>query len=228
MVDLMKSIFFIFSLIMTVLFFVEAPAMELIVAYENKEQPPYYMGNTTNITNKPGVAVEMIQNLGSTINGLDLKLKRMPWKRCKKAIKHNKVHGIFNASYKKSRLELGWYPTTDKTHRGPVDISRRITNISYSFYKLKGTDIGWNGKNYNYIKGTIGAPLGYSIVGDIRKKGGTVYERPSTIDVIEMLLHKRYSVVALQDVTAASLIKSIPDKYNHIERITPPIADWLC
>jgi len=125
-------------------------ATELTIAYEDKEQPPYYMGNSQDVlTANPGVAVEMIKMLEKKIPDLKVKFVRYPWKRCLAGLGKNSVDGIFNSSYKEDRLDVGWYPTVDKTHKGQPDTKRRLCTMTYSLYALKGVNIGWDGKKFN-------------------------------------------------------------------------------
>ncbi len=49
---------------------VNALSEEIIVAYENREQPPYYLGYTTKIPSMPGIAVEMVMRLEKRIANL--------------------------------------------------------------------------------------------------------------------------------------------------------------
>jgi len=142
----MNKIILVFCAVLLVSTAINANGIQLTIAYEDKEQPPYYMGNTHEILDeKPGAAVEMVMMLSHIIEGVEIKLVRFPWKRCLYSLKGNTVDGIFNASYKKKRLEFGWYPTINRMHDGPVDTSRRITKISYSFYTLKNTQAEWDG-----------------------------------------------------------------------------------
>ena len=198
-------------------------SIELMISYENKEQPPFYMGNTDEVLEKPGVAVEMVKMLEDAIPGLKITLKRTPWKRCISELSDNKVDGIFNASFKESRLVVGRYPTIDNTPYGKVDSTRRITTISYSMYRLKGSGINWNGKFFTNLEDVIGAPFGYSIVEDLRKKGVAVEEAPSSRMNLDKLLSNRVQAVVLQDVTADDIIRR-HSKYSNVEKVNPPVA----
>jgi polar amino acid transport system substrate-binding protein len=198
-------------------------AVELTFAFEDKEQPPYYMGNSLFVKeNNPGVSVEIIKMLGEMIDGLEIKLIRCPWKRCLYSLQNNSIDGVFNASYKQKRLDFGWYPTIDEELEGIVDTSKRITFLTYSFYKLKNTNVEWDGQTISNVqRKAIGAPFGYSIVGDLQKKGFTVEESPSTKSNLERLVLNRVDVVALQDVTADSIIQSNPKIFANIEKMQP-------
>ncbi|MDM8517391.1 hypothetical protein QUF76_14430 [Desulfobacterales bacterium HSG16] len=124
----MKNHFFGICLFVLMCVFVplQVSAVQMVISYEDKEQPPYYMGNSETILEKPGVAVEMIQILEKKIDGLKITLRRTPWKRCTFELGTNSVDGIFNASYKKKRLKIGWYPTTDKTLRAEIILGTPI------------------------------------------------------------------------------------------------------
>lgn len=220
-----KQMIKIASFFILLVFSLNAHAVELTLSCEDKEQPPYYMGNTEKVLeNKPGVAVEMVLMLENKVDDLTVRLRRTPWRRCKQELKYNRVDGIFNASYKKERLKIGCYPTTDGKPGGPVDISRRITKISYSLYARKDTRINWNGEDISAVEQTVGAPLGYSIVGDLEKAGVSVEEAPSTKMNLKKVLWKRIAAAALQDVTADSIIKSSPSLYQNIRKLEPPLA----
>ena len=203
---------------------INVDAVKLTIAYENTEQPPYYLGVTTAVPeNNPGVVVEMIRLLEKRIDGVEIQFIRRPWARCLKELEMDKVQGIFNSSYKKSRLKAGWYPTLDKTLEGPVDPSCRITNISYSFYALKDTYLGWNGSNYEILTGAVGAPFAFSIVDDLQKKGVDVIDAYTTETNFQRLLNKRLIAVALQDVTGDAKLKANKSEYGKIEKLFPPI-----
>jgi len=198
-------------------------AVEITFAYEDKEQPPYYMGNSLLVPDEnPGISVDIMKKLDEMIDGLEIKLIRCPWTRCLHTLKSNIISGAFNASYKQERLNFGRYPTLDNEREGPADISKRITFLTYSFYKLKGTNVEWDGKIINNAESrTIGAPFGYSVVGDLRKKGFDVDVSYGTKSNLERLALRRVDLAALHDVTADSIIKSNPKSFENIEKLRP-------
>lgn len=197
----------------------------LTIAYEDKEQPPYYMGNTHEVlASKPGVAVEMVQALATKIPEIQIRLVRMPWARCLAGLATNTWDGIFNASYSRDRLSIGWYPTTDGSHAGPVDESKRITTIAYSLYARKDSNLEWNGRILVGSPKELAAPQGYSIVADLKNLGIGVIEVPGTTNIMSMMAAGRVAGAALQDITADSIIRKNPATYAAIKKIEPPLV----
>lgn len=189
------------------------------VAYEDKVQFPYYMGETSKVlAEKPGAAVELIQLIESKIPGVKVVLKRCPWMRCLKDMENGKVDGAFNASFKESRLKFGAYPWKADS----VDADRRLTTIAYFFYKKKGTDFSWDGKKISSNKSSVGAPAGYSIVGDLKKMGVKVSEAASSQTNLKKLLSGRVSAVALQEVTGDYYINK-DAQFSDIEKVQPAL-----
>lgn len=218
----MKKIFSLIIMVMLVgmLF---SQKVVLRVAYEDKEQPPYYMVNSSEVPKvNPGISVETVQLLAKYIPELEIEFQRFPWRRCTYLLGQNAVDAIFNSSYVPDRLELGWYPTKDKTHRGEVDTSRRITTIAYNFYTLKDSGFKWDG-DFSKITDTIGAPLGYSIVGDLNKVGIKTEEAPDSNTNLAKLNAKRLNAVVLQDVTADAILQNNP-QFSNIVKLEPPVV----
>ncbi len=201
-------------------------AVQLTIAYENKAQPPYYMGHNDSVPKlEPGITVEMVQLLSQSIPGLEIKLLRRPWARCLKELGANSVDGIFNASYKPKRLRIGWYPTTDGTHTGPLDTSRRTRTSTYSLYILKGSSLSWDGLNFLNLKNSkIAAPLGYSIVEDLENKGITVIKSRKSSMTFELLIRRRVEGVVVQEVTGDAILQSNPIEYQRIVKVAPTIV----
>lgn len=217
-----KLSIFLWLLYLTTLF---GQNITIRIAYEDKEQPPYYMLNSTIIPREnPGVAVEIVSMLSQYIPGLEIELVRMPWKRCTYSLGENAVDGIFNSSYVKERLGIGYYPTINNKPDGPVDKERRLATIAYHFYSLKDNGFKWNG-NYNEIKQIVGAPSGYSIITDLKNKNINIEEAPDSKSNLLKILKGRISAAALQDVTADDIIRSDPKTFKKIVKHPQPIAE---
>lgn len=202
-----------------------AQPVTMTIAYEDKAQPPYYLGDANEVPEtRPGVAVEMVKALESKVPGLRIRLTRAPWKRCTTELGSGAYDGIFNASYHPDRLSIGRYPTLDGTRTGAVDPSKRITTISYALYVLKTSKATWDGRSFRDLEGLVGAPLGYSIVGDLRALGVTVHEVPGTRNALDMVISGRIAGAALQEVSADALIRAFPDRYGRLRKAPKLIA----
>jgi polar amino acid transport system substrate-binding protein len=189
----------------------------LRVAYEDKEQPPYYLGVGTAIpSSKPGISVDIVKMLEKKIPQLKIDFVRVPWARCTAGLGTNTYDAIFNSSYTPDRLSIGWYPTTNNRHDGPVDTSKRITTIQYSLYTLDTTKLSWDGKAFSDPTVLLGAPAGYSIVNDLKKIGMAVHESPASTNALDMLLAGRFPGAVLQDVTADAIIAKNTQKFSKI------------
>jgi polar amino acid transport system substrate-binding protein len=194
-----------------------AEKIDFIISYENKNQSPYYRGSGTLTPLKnPGITVEIMEIVAKKLN-LNLKYKRAPWKRVLINLKTNKVQGIFKASFKEERKEIGHYPLKgDK-----IDTRRSIERLSYSLYGLKNNKI-WDGKNLKSIKGTIGALRGYAIVKDLTNKGLLVQEVDSTKSLFQMLKSGRIDYAAHLSIVGNNTIKN-NKLFKQIKEFSPPL-----
>lgn len=199
-----------------------AQTVTFTVAYEDKAQPPYYMAEGSGVPDElPGVAVEMVQMLEAKIPNLKVRLVRYPWKRCLDQLEKGAVDAIFNASHLKERERIGAYPMK----AGAVDPSRRMTTIAYSLYTLPSTRLTWDGARFGNADNAIfGAPLGYSIVKDLREKRVELQETMSSDALLKQLLAGRIHAAVMQDVTADALIANDPARLGIIRKHELPVA----
>jgi polar amino acid transport system substrate-binding protein len=201
--------------------FTQAYSMELIFACEDKQDFPNNMGNTDQVLNEnPGMAIEAVRILEEKLD-VKIVIKRFPWKRCLDQLEKGKLDGAFLASYKEERKQYGKFPEKD----GNIDPSRRFTTTTYSLYRLKGSDVGFDGTNFINITGKVGAPLGYSIVDDLKKKGLTVDESPSTQNDFQKMIKGRLQAVAALQLTGDYYLKADNELNQKIEKVTPSIVE---
>ncbi len=215
-------------LVLTVVFSTPAFAGSVVLRalYEDKEQPPYYLAAGETIPDKPGIAVEMVSMLEEYVPGLVVEFSRAPWTRCLATLESGEADAIFNSSYNEGRLKAGRYPTLDGTPNGKPDTEKRITTIAYHLYKTAGSDIAWNGKEIAGLGSSkVGAILGYSIIGDLKKLNVSVNEvAAGTPAILKMLVAGRFPAAALQDVTADALIASTPEYAEKLVKDERPIV----
>lgn len=207
------STFFIFS---------QTKVTDLVFVYEDKEVFPGYLGNSDKIDySKPGMAVDGFLML-EKILPVKISFKRMPWKRCLESeLKNGTVDGAFLASYKKEREVFGRYPTTKD---GKIDESRRWETSVYVFYKLSGSKVSWDGNKIFNLVNPIGAPQGYSIIGDIEKMGYKVDTSEKTFSDFQKLINKRIDLAAELESQGDYVLENNPKISQEIEKIPVPIA----
>lgn len=124
----------------------------------------------------------------------------------------------FFSSFVRERLEMGVYPGSGPT----ADPALRIATISYSLYRSKGSAVGWDGSVFSGLSESIGAVLGYSVVGELKKMGVDVYEVGSAEQGFRMLAKEHLSGLVLQTITGNQMLKS--PEYSGFERVDPPIV----
>ena len=192
--------------------------VEILLAYEDTALPPFYLGEGEVIPEKPGIAVDILKRVDSRLDEISISFRRKPWERCKFELKKGKVDGIFPASFKPARMEIGVYPMA----AGTVDRSSSLVSLSYYFYVMKGTNHLWDGGNF-YVNGRIGVPTGYSVASDLKRKGYLIDDTAATTkQTLMKLAGGRVQAVAAQDVTADPIIRKEPE-FSNIVKLSPAI-----
>lgn len=190
----------------------------LRAAFEDRAQPPYYMGETAAVeADMPGVSIELVRLAAKEV-GMEVEFVRMPWVRCLKSLQKGEVDITFNSSFKEDRLEFGVYPMAG----GKPDPARRIATLTYSLYRLKDSPVGFDGKAITGLVGPVAAQSGYSIIDDLRKMGVATEDAHASITNFRKLASKRVFAVAAQDVNGDSLLAS--GEFPTVEKVTPPLV----
>jgi len=212
---------YILSIVMLVIVAIALNAQSLVFVTQDKPDFPNVMGEGLQFpATNPGVSVELVRLLEKELK-LAIEIKRFPWARCLETeLKNGTADGAFIASYKKEREEFGKYPTNAD---GSVDTSKRVTTLSYSFFKLKNNAWTWDGKTLTGLSGSVGVPGGYSIADDLTKMGATVIANGSTELNFRNLLAGRLALVATIDEDGDYILKK-PEFVGKIEKITTPIV----
>lgn len=193
-------------------------ADEIVFCTENKQQPPLLIGDSDVFDEEyPGVSVELVRIAARQV-GLTPIIIRAPWRRCLMTLQSNNVDGVFNGSFKAERQKMGRYPMRD----GVVDPTRRLTTISYSLYRQKGSKLDWDGTGITNLSGTIGVPMGYSIVNDLNKMGIQIEESHNTTFIFKKLQSGRVAGAAVQTLTGDALMAT--GQYPAIEKIERPLV----
>jgi polar amino acid transport system substrate-binding protein len=120
-------------------------------------------------------------------------------------------------------MKIGAYPMKN----GEIDSSRRITTISYFLYKNKSTPIQWDddSKKILHLKGKVCAPLGYSIVNNLKNWGIPVIEKTRCYDCFALVSLKNplVSCVATLEFDGDSYLHMDDNRIKNIEKVNPPL-----
>lgn len=195
-----------------------SPSKTITLAYSDVESFPFQMGNGNDIASPPGLSINILEEVAQILN-ININYVRLPGKRVLSQIRVNQVDGGFIFSYSKERAMFANYPM----HNQRVDRTFRITTLDYSFYKLKGQKIDWDGVTLNpLVRKPTGAHGGFSITNILKEKKIDTLEIESTEKLFEMLTKKRLAVIAIQNNIASSYI----DENNspNFQKLTPPIS----
>ncbi len=204
----------------SVLFSVQSgDAKTLVWVTDDTPGGNYIIGGGTSFQQeKPGIEIELYKMVGERL-GLDIQFKRLPWKMCLQQIELNQVEGVFPASFKAQRMEIGVYPMKD----GNVDSTRKTRDNAYFLYKLKSSQLSWDGQTFSNHTGIIAAPLGWAIVEDLKKMNVNVKEVPihkASPDLI--VLNRVEGFVCLESVFDGYIKRDL-QKYQDIIKVLPVI-----
>ncbi|HAT40863.1 MAG TPA: amino acid ABC transporter [Rheinheimera sp.] len=138
-------------------------ATTLKFCYEDKQLRPYYFGNSADVpADMPGATIEHLRLLVSKVPGLQLELRRLPWKRCLQQLQQGEVDALI-ASYAKERETLGHYPKSASDPAGPPDSSRAFSAHQTCLVSKPGVSWRWDGQKFSGIdQVVIARPLGYA------------------------------------------------------------------
>lgn len=173
------------------------------LAYSTTESAPYQLGTGYEISNPPGVSVEIIQQAATNL-GLTIVLERLPNRRVLFHLKKGDVDGVFIFSHNAQREQIGVYPTKGKK----PDQSKHIAQLSYYLYQLKELPTAWTGENFADQQIVVGALAGYAIVSELIRQGIDVQEFNSKEQLYKMLVSGRIDAVAAQDFTFDPFLKN--------------------
>lgn len=212
----MRSLF-IFLLTTTLTFSLFSAQPEINLVFADIESYPIQMGFGREISDPPGLAVELIQKAAKELN-IEVNITRIPNKRILKELEIGRVDGAFCFSYKKAREDAAIYPFMEDG----LDSSRRITSISYYLYTLDNSPLKWDGVTFINLKGALGGNSGYSIVKDLRDKGIEIEEAISIDQNLKKLKSGRITGFAGQDITTDQYL--IKTEYANIKKHPIPLA----
>ncbi len=133
-----------------------------------------------------GIHIDIVKKALLKLNYIP-KFYPKPWKRCLRDIKKGSYDGIVSASCKPERAEYLIYPEDAKNLTKSL---WRITQVEYIAITYFNSSYIFNG-DVKSLPLPVRAPLGYSIVDDLKAAGIHVLEAPDTIDCARQLIKSK-------------------------------------
>lgn len=192
-------------------------AEELLLCFENENIRPWQTQDGT------GLNFELLDLVAGKL-GIRFRYYATPWKRCLLDVKNNAVAGALDASFKPERLEVGAYPMLPGGSSG-ADPARALHIERYVVLKRRGSAVDWDGIRLLQLGKPVGAPLGYSVVDDLRRIGVVVDDGShTTTDVVQklrlaridaaVLLHGEVNARFAEDAALARELEILPRPFT--------------
>jgi polar amino acid transport system substrate-binding protein len=190
------------------------PLDSAVLCYENENVRPWRTKAGT------GFNFEVLDDVAAKLK-LRFRFEGVPWKRCLFELKNNRYVGAIGASFKPERMEYGIYPGGN-----PPDSSKALYVERYVVVRRKGAAVNWDGKRFEQLNRAAGAPLGYSVVDDLRHSGITVDDGARTaVDVLQKLLFERIDVAVLLQGEMGALLAEDAGLREKLEILPKPFVE---
>lgn len=186
--------------------------------YQDIELFPNYMGSGSAVPDeKPGVNIELYTLVADQV-GVDVQFFRYSWNRCIALLSAGRIDSVI-ASHSPMRAAVADFPMTADA----PDPARRITTSGYYLYHLDDGITYWDGKQLVNPTISIGAPLGYSIVNDLRAINANVTEAGTTGSLLNLLLYGRFDAIAAPGSTTDAMIRADFTRLSNVIRDPEPL-----
>ncbi|RDH83873.1 MAG: hypothetical protein DIZ80_06985 [endosymbiont of Galathealinum brachiosum] len=206
-------------LIILCLFFNQSSyaATHLTFCMDEKDVFPWSLPST-----QDGLNLVLLNMVDKELADIHINYISMPWNDCFIQLKHNKVDGVFQASYVESRKKFGAYSKDENTE----DSKNALHIDSYSLYTLKDSSVNYDGKTITGLnKKPIATNKGYSIFEDLQSKKLPVYgHNSSTIKQFRIMMNGKFSAVASLTFDGDYLLNQ-PEFSDKIIKIKPALSN---
>ncbi len=191
--------------------------VEFIFAYDTQQGFPAFMGNGQDVPVRyPGIYIDILRMVEQRLP-IKLTLIRLPWERCKAYLAQNRASAI-NSSYKASRALIGVFP---KMASGQVDRDKRITSDTYRFYTRNDYELRYDPDQSKVFpaKSLLAAPLGYSVVDDLKARGLVVEQHPDGVEgILKLLIYGRVQGIIAHE---SQMQYTLSQNSQFAERVVP-------
>ncbi len=147
--------------------------------------------------------------------GYEVIFKPFPWKRSLRMAEIGRSNAVVSASYKPERAQYMHYPTDAASSK---ESRWRITQVGYVVVTPQQSDYEFDG-DIATLPHPVRAPLGYSIVEDLRKKGIVVTTASNFTQNMKSLIHSQKGVVITPLLNAKML--SADTRFSAQFKISP-------
>ncbi|MBB5018784.1 polar amino acid transport system substrate-binding protein [Chitinivorax tropicus] len=205
----------VLSSLMTVSAMAEDKPASIKLCFEGEDIYPWVMKS------KKGLNIIMLEMVAKKTN-LKLDMSPLPWKRCLNDVQSGGMDGAFAASYKPDRAEFAVYPSKD----GKPDPAKRMMLDSYSLYRLKGSNVNWDGSKFQNVTSAIGTQPGYSVIDLLKQNGVQVDDGAKTADdTLRKLISNRVAGAALMTLEGDNSIATNSEFTGKVERVPTPLVE---
>lgn len=195
-------------------------ATTFIIAYEEKENPPYYYTNQLDPSDHKGVTIDVLNTIAKRLK-FNIQYVRLPWARALIKLKENKIDGLFHASFNRERQKYGLYPMKGRE----VDTDSMVMTQRYVLYKHANSAVNWNGSEFTHLSGPLGVIIRYAIISDLKKMGVAVIESPNSLALLNQVQSGRLAgMVNLENMTDPIITKNSLS-LSHIEKVLPAVKE---
>lgn len=193
---------------------------EISLVYVDVEASPFQNGSGPRIGDPPGLAVEMVVSAVRQA-GYSPRLRRLPQMRMLRELEEGGIDGAFIFSYTPERGALYAYPM----HNGEPDGALRVTRIRYSLYRLKGSEVDWDGQDFTGLTRPIGVNTGWVMAGLLAQRGLPVDDsgHGHTANFGKLRL-KRIDAYAALEPAADNYLK-LSGQQALFEKVGPPLQE---
>ena len=210
-----------FSFLLVILFSMFSSAQALEVCYEDRPNPPDYYGSGAIIPERPGASIELMQQLGQQLK-LNIKFRRLPWRRCMLLLRQGRVDAIPGMGYLESRSDFAVYPMQGS---GP-DARYRLGDGAFYFYRRKNSPVEWNGRKLEKLKGKVGFISGYSVEAALGNDGLAAEGARHQQQNLEKLLRGHIGLLVGYNNMVDVVMRQKPELSKGIEKIYPAYQSY--
>lgn len=201
--------------LLLVLLVAASGAEPLVIAHEDVPVLPW-IGDPGR-----GLDCDLVRQAAAQVHE-EVRFEVMPWKRCLVMLEAGQVDGLLAASYQPDRAVFARYPMTAE---GEPDPGRRLHMDSYGLYRLKGSEVGFDGERLVGVDGRIAAQSGFSVIAQLRDLGAEVDEDSKEMEpILRRLTAGRVVAAALLTASADRYISTRPEFAQRIERAPTPLV----